>query len=145
MYTLRNAYVHITYERAGVIIHIRNTHTVRRQVTVAPARRTDSRRVLLDNPPVDGQTNGRTYTGYCPVPGRSRACPIGFVSTRFLSKDISYTISTTCHIAFSFFPVFSLSFTVSLFQPIIWKSSNRILSVSQIRNGKYPSFYVTDM
>lgn len=32
-------------------------HTRRRQVTVAPARRTDSRRVLLDDAPVDGRTD----------------------------------------------------------------------------------------
>lgn len=35
-------------------------HTRRRQVTVAPARRTDSRRVLLDDAPVDGRTDERT-------------------------------------------------------------------------------------
>lgn len=36
-------------------------HTRRRQVTVAPACRTDSRRVLLDNAPVDGRTNRQTH------------------------------------------------------------------------------------
>jgi len=36
-------------------------HTQRRQVTVAPACRTGSRRVLLDNAPVDGRTNGQTH------------------------------------------------------------------------------------
>lgn len=57
-------YISRMYVPASVIIHTRvYTHTQGRQVTVAPARRTDSRRVLLDNAPVeqtDGQTNGQT-------------------------------------------------------------------------------------
>lgn len=104
-------YIHTAYVRADVIIHTRNAHR-RRQVTVAPARRTDSRRVLLDNAPVDGRTDERT-DAHIPVivlsQEEARACPIGFVSTRFLSKDVSYTISITCHIPLSFLPALASS------------------------------------
>lgn len=114
-------------------------HTRRRQVTVAPACRTDSRRVLLDNAPVDGWTDGRTdrrtYTGYCPVPGRSRACAIGFVSTRFLSKDVSYAISITCHISFSFFP--TLFYTLT---QCFRDASHPVVSIDRV--SEYKSLHV---
>lgn len=119
-------------------------HILRRQVTVAPARRTDSRRVLLDNTPVDGQTNGRIYTGYCPVSGRSRACPIGFVSTRFLSKDVSYTISITCHIASSLsFPPSSFLFPYFiLFSPLFEGRRIAPCLLASIKCRKRPDYYV---
>lgn len=131
-------YIHIVYVCTCKRNYTyRNTHTRGRQVTVAPACRTDNRRVLLDNAPnrrMDRRMDRRAYTGYCPVPGRSRDCAISFVSTRFLSKDVSYTISITCPSYFFLLPSRFVFIPVLFFNVLFAK--RRILFVHHVR--KWP-------
>lgn len=87
--------VYIAHVRAGIIIRTRNTHGEGKSRSHLLAVPTAGVSCWTTHRSTDGRTDRRTYIGYCPVPGRSRPCIIGFVSTRFLSKDVPYAISIT--------------------------------------------------
>lgn len=91
-------------------------HTRRRQVTVAPACRTDSRRVLLDNAPVDGRTNGQTHISVI-VLSQEEAGPALSASLALDSyrKTFPTRFPSPCHISFSLHPLTLLYLSISRF------------------------------